>query len=354
MKSQPRQLTRRVMHRYLAAVVIPAMLLISVPAAAGAGGGPSAREGATMAYDAARGQLVLFGGATASGLADDTWVWAGVGQSGLKWKRSHPASSPPARTNAVMAYDAGRERVVLFGGLGASGLLGDTWTWDGQTWRQQSSTLSPSARYGATMVYDAARGNVVLFGGKAQITAGNQGDVNDTWVWNGSAWSPVAAAGPPPRHFAAMAYHAVIEGTVLFGGSDDRGFLRDTWVFDGVAWRSGLFPGPSERERASVAYDADCFGACVMMFGGFGHMDDDGVPERLDDQWMFSGHRPGDGHWGFLPEPIVPAARYGAAMATHDPSGTIVLFGGSGDSGLLGDTWTWDISAAPSPGWVQQ
>src|ERR1700719_986653 len=56
---------------------------------------------------------------------------------GLSWTRQAPASSPPARSGASMAYDAATGTVVLFGGGGANSSLSDTWTWDGATWTQQ-------------------------------------------------------------------------------------------------------------------------------------------------------------------------------------------------------------------------
>ena len=51
---------------------------------------------------------------------------------GLDWTRQAPASSPPARSNAAIAYDAATRNVVLFGGVGIAGgsvPFGDTWTW---------------------------------------------------------------------------------------------------------------------------------------------------------------------------------------------------------------------------------
>jgi len=33
-----------------------------------------------------------------------------------------------------MAYDEHRRRVILFGGDDDSGLLGDTWEWNGREW----------------------------------------------------------------------------------------------------------------------------------------------------------------------------------------------------------------------------
>ena len=51
---------------------------------------------------------------------------------GSTWAKQAPASSPPARADAAMAYDAATGNVVLFGGVGLAGdsvPFGDTWTW---------------------------------------------------------------------------------------------------------------------------------------------------------------------------------------------------------------------------------
>ena len=77
-------------------------------------------------------------------------------------------SIPPARQNATMAYDAARGRVTMFGGLDSLqfNVLGDTWVLSGENWTQTALTGSaPSARFGAAMVYDSARQRIGLFGG---------------------------------------------------------------------------------------------------------------------------------------------------------------------------------------------
>jgi hypothetical protein len=85
-----------------------------------------------------------------------------------------------------MAYDADRGEVVLFGGDGngwdGNGILGDTWTWDGTDWTQRSPVHAPSPRASMGMAYDAAHGQVVLFGGFL-------GDFGDTWIWDGTDWA---------------------------------------------------------------------------------------------------------------------------------------------------------------------
>jgi hypothetical protein len=54
-----------------------------------------------------------------------------------------------------MAYDAARGEVVLFGGKSASGGCGDTWTWDSKNWRipfKAHVHLSPNSGPAGTSV----------------------------------------------------------------------------------------------------------------------------------------------------------------------------------------------------------
>ena len=56
-----------------------------------------------------------------------SWTW-----SAGAWHRA--TSAPPRRRGTAMAYDEHRRRVILFGGDDDSGLLGDTWEWNGREW----------------------------------------------------------------------------------------------------------------------------------------------------------------------------------------------------------------------------
>src|SRR5439155_780769 len=72
-----------------------------------------------IAFDAARGQVVLFGGSPSHGnpATSDTWVW-----DGSVWTQKSPATSPPVGGYPAIVYDSARSEVVL--------LLGgftDTW-----------------------------------------------------------------------------------------------------------------------------------------------------------------------------------------------------------------------------------
>ena len=59
-----------------------------------------------------------------------------------------------------MAYDWGRQRLVLFGGYNGMLVVGDTWEWDGVDWAQRNPVASPTRRVGHSMAYDAARQRV--------------------------------------------------------------------------------------------------------------------------------------------------------------------------------------------------
>jgi hypothetical protein len=104
-------------------------------------GGPSPRVGSSMVYDSALSEALLFGGDTATAYTT--------------------ASASQAETYT----------------LGAP--LNDLWAWNGSAWQQLHPATSPPARFYAQMAYDGADGQVVLLGGAVNDTA----DIADTWVY---------------------------------------------------------------------------------------------------------------------------------------------------------------------------
>ncbi|MBI4872613.1 MAG: ATP-binding protein, partial [Candidatus Riflebacteria bacterium] len=84
----------------------------------------AARRDHALAYDSTRGACILFSGQW-TGMVNDTWNW-----NGLSWDRLMPGTSPSTRSGHRMAHDAKRGRTVLFGGTlsETSGpFFGDTW-----------------------------------------------------------------------------------------------------------------------------------------------------------------------------------------------------------------------------------
>ena len=281
---------------------------------------PSARSAAAMTYDAASGLVVLFGGSGSSGLLNDTWLW-----DGTNWTNANPSTNPPAREYHAMAFDAASGQVVMFGGEGSSGLLNDTWVWNGTNWTEKAPGTWPTARIYPDMASDPT-GNVLLFGGDD-----SSGLLNDTWEWNGNAstWTQLTPADSPTarENRADMTFDAQQRQVVLFGGDGNGGDLDDTWEWNGTNWTEEI-PAtiPPARIRQAVAYDAAS--GEVVLFGG------EGSGGYLNDTWVWNGT-----NWTEETPATSPLAREYHSMAS-DPAGRMILFGGD-NGGYLNDTWEW-------------
>jgi hypothetical protein len=240
---------------------------------------------ATLTTGPDAGDVVLFGGNDNGDLLNETWIF-----DGANWTQLSPATSPAGRYFASMTTlatgpDAGD--VLLFGGDGYSSYnFGDTWIFDGTNWTQLSPATSPpgtSYPSSATMTTGTYAGDTVLFGGN-----GASGLLNDTWVFDGTTWTQLSpATSPPARTVASMTTLTIgpdAGDVVLFGGGGVSGYLNDTWVFDGTTWTQ-LSPATSPPGRfgaslASLTSGPDT--GDVVLFGGY---DNSGV---LGDTWLFT------------------------------------------------------------------
>ncbi|MFN7971450.1 MAG: kelch repeat-containing protein [Acidobacteriota bacterium] len=302
----------------------------------------TARVGASLTLDRKRGRLVLFGGHD-GGWRNDAWLF-----DGGRWTPG--PSAPPALEGRLLhasAYLASRDRVVVFGGASQrEEYLSDTWEYDGTGW-----TAGPAAppamvgRNGHGMAYDAARQRIVLFGGFHSLLMPSA-YLSDTWEYDGFAWS--GGPAPPPgmsgRSQFGMAFDERRGRTVVAAGGAGPGvFLDDVWEYDGAAWTPGVPPpaGLTPRYGLRMAWD-DASGS-IVLFGG-----NDGVYKN--DTWAYDGATWSAG-------PTAPAGllpRDGHAMARL--GGALVLFGGYTPStqSSLADEWEYvapsSIVAGRGPG----
>jgi len=299
--------------------------------------GPLPRYGHAMAYDSARGRVVLFGGTEdnfSSSYFGDTWEW-----DGTSWTLVS-STGPAPRRYVAMAYDSARACVVLFGGVSNVNpyYLGDTWEWDGTSWTLRSTT-GPAPRDEHAMAYDSARGRVVLFGGFYRDSAYHY--LGETWEWDGASWTLRSNAGPKGRTGHAMAFDSARGRTVLFGGfSAPPGFgepavYGDTWEWDGASWKRRTNSGPAPRYGNAATYDS--VRRRVVLFGGGSYRT--AIPS---DTWEW------DGASWTLRSLTGPSTRYQHAMACDSVRGRVVMFGGYGTY-YLGDTWEWDGAS-----WMQR
>ena len=231
-------------------------------------------------------------------------------------------------------------RIVVFTlfCLGAWGELfaQHEWTWiSGSDTRNQTgvygtqgvaaSTNVPGARQDAAMGVDSA-GNLFVFGGRGRDAAGNSGELNDLWMWDGTDWTWITgsntrnqsgvygtkgvAAGtnvPGGRRGATMWMDTANNLIYIFGGLGrdvlgNSGKLNDLWRWDGTNW---TWISGDNREEEQSNYGTQ------------------GVPASTN----------------------VPGARYYSA-SWMDEAGNLYLFGGnarltSGDN-FGNDLWRWD------------
>lgn len=302
---------------------------------------PGRRSDDAIAAHAASGNMVLFGGSPeGSNLANgDTWTF------GDSWTQKCTSCGPIPRNGHMMAYDEIREKAVLFGGVayGPLRFLNETWTWDGSAWTQRSTFQTPPARWGGAMAYDRERQQVVLFGG-----FGDGGQLNDTWVWDGTFWTLKNPANRPTvRDSAGMAYDASSKKVVLFGGLGCGGRCGDTWTWDGNNW-TRVFPNNSPAPRYGHA--ATTIGGDVVVFGGCASTGSAGLCALTNDVYMWNSLTL---NWALkIPAAAAgsPAPRRYMAMNEYPTSGGALLHGGQGDGtpSKLDDTWI--LSANGSSG----
>jgi hypothetical protein len=266
--------------------------------------------------------VVLFGGDSFQGLRlSDTWEW-----NGENWTQVDDIG-PSARAETAMAYDATRQKVVLFGGTGGAGVLDDTWEWNGEDWTQ-SADSGPAGRTGHTMVFDSHRNRVLLFGGDANETL-----LNDTWEWDGSEWVQLEDIGPGPRSGHAMAFDMGRNRAVLFGGFSGRHALGDTWEWDGTTWTQMSTFGPPACFAASLIHN----GRRALLFGGVSDLTESA--ELFGNTWEWDGR-----HWT-IRQDLGPGPRWAHAMAFDAVRSRGFLFGGTASPPnaaspqAIGDTW---------------
>jgi len=210
--------------------------------------GPPARGAAALVYDPAGQRCLLFGGYSNNGVLKDLWSW-----NGSVWTQLATApSNASGRGDFAMAFDRARNRLVVHGGYQGSGgsLLGDTLEWDAatNTWQRWASGAI-GLRYAHRMAFDEARNQIILHGGYYFTNK------NDTWGWNGSAWTQLSTSGPA-RYVFGMTYDSARQQVVLHGGTTCCGEVEygSTWRWNGSSWTECPNAGPA-RGYINMAYD---------------------------------------------------------------------------------------------------
>ncbi|MCO5167566.1 MAG: protein kinase [Planctomycetes bacterium] len=294
--------------------------------------GPGPRDGAArLVWDPGREALLLFGGWSPPRIFDDLWAW-----DGARWTPLTTAADqrPPPRHGHALAWDAARGRLVLHGGLfdGGHRVTPETWEWDGARWERQGLIAGPEARCWQGLEWDPSARAVTLIGGRVLGPPDRRYmPQDDLWTWTGETWRAhqPARPRPGPRWAAGVASDPDRRRVLVFGGNSAAALAGDLWAWSDGEWRE-LPRGPESPEaRECAGFVVDSRGRAVL-FGGIAR------GTYLGDTWLLD---LATNRWTPVDPPAAPPPRGWHAMG-HDPvRRCVVVYGGHTAEGRVGDLW---------------
>ena len=285
------------------------------------GAWPDARSYHAAVYDAGRERLVVFGGNGPRGSyldgAGAIWEW-----DGTAWTR-FDAAGPGPRDDASLVYDPVRHRVLLYGGRRDDITFDDLWSWNGREWALLAAH-GPGGRHLTMVGFDEARGELVVHGGHEMEPDVLRGD---TWIYGTAGWRK-ATSPDHAAHFAgAMAFDPVSRSLILHGGHGEHGPERATWRWDGAAWQLVTNSGPANAAHQGMTSTSH---SLLLMTSA---MDPSTQPLEL---WEFAGDS-----WRRVS--TGPAWRTGYSVSYDTTRARLILFGGAhSPAQKLNDLWIFD------------
>lgn len=203
---------------------------------------PVLRSFPAFGYDPVANALVLYGGVDSNlgTYLNDTWKFP---LTGTVWAALTPTTNPTlARSQMGFGYDSTRHKFLMWGGRGLSTVPTETESLDvaGNTWATVA-TANPGGRQLAAMAYQAGRDRIVLFGGQDTQVSGTV--FSETWEYDPSinSWSQkLPSTVPAARVWHSIAYNPSNGLIYMVGGASTTTgtptFRTDTWSWDGTNW----------------------------------------------------------------------------------------------------------------------
>ncbi len=319
------------------------------------------RSGHVMAWDARDASLLVFGGIDDNGKAlNDLWAY---NTSTGNWTELSPptvaptsggcSTTPAPRMDAAMTWDNIHQQVLLYGGVDANNNdFGDLWSFDPsvKVWTAlQCSGNSPGAR-SSNAIWDGQ--HVLLLGG---VNA--SGLLKDFWSYTpgssgGNGWQQLADAPMGPRAYQTLVWDTTDSRLYVFGGLDANGLQQnDFWMYTlNGGWvqvtplSTGIGTGrPGGRQEAIGAWDSK--NNVMLLMGGW----EDGQSVPYYGVWAYD---PLQNAWGLVtpdypgsgsnPGPHIIPGRTAAAMVWDTTHQRAYIYAGSSSylkRNNLNDLW---------------
>ncbi len=313
---------------------------------------PTPRSGHTAVFDVSRNRMLVFGGQT-PGLSNETWI-LDLGSSPPLWQLATTSGTPPApRVGHVAVLDAARDQMVVYGGTGAT-FYQDVWALSlgaAPTWTQLGATSLPGRRDGSSAVVDPAGNRMLVYGGRFFTSY-----YRDLWAFDlaTAGWTQITSGAPAGCRSAGFAFDPSSRIAILHGGEPSTLVSAvDTWriavsgspVWTKVAPASLPPPPPPPGGASALRYGAaglfDAPRHRFLMIGGA--FDDRSTLNLLND--IASLTIGADSGWVAVATTFSFTPRYGH-NAVYDPArDRVIVFGGYNGSSFLNDLW--EIRLAP-------
>ncbi|MBU2567274.1 MAG: hypothetical protein KJ967_00680, partial [Elusimicrobia bacterium] len=257
------------------------------------------------------------------------------------WQEITPAGgSPQARHSAAVSWDVALSSCLVHGGNTGTDHLIDLWLYNSKdnTWLQRAPSPRPSARYGHKVV-NISTGIFLLFGGLD--SAGTYH--NDAWFYDqhkNTYAQKYYGVTPSSRAYFSMEYLPEYRRVYLFGGTNGSSIFNDLWYYDVAAdsWSFVLVESsPPVRYGHGMCWVNPS--SCAVVYAGQGNSG------LLSDLWSFN---VSSGAWQNYPQtqPIKPSARTDFAFLYLKEIARIFLFGGytGGSPSMSNETWLYNFN----------
>ncbi len=294
------------------------------------------------------------------------------------WYELEAPSGPSTRSRSGGAWDAKRNRAIVFGGRWRDGnrgpytFLGDIWAYDpvAKTWTDitPANGPKPSGRMNFVMVEDAANDRILVMGG-GQITPNFSAFIttDETWAFDleTHTWTELGLGGAklPKRIFQTGALDTKRNKLYVFSGGGDDAFIapamQDFWELDlgNDTWTQVTLgrSDPGGLINSRTIYDD--VNDRLLMFAGH----DNTMLGNNNELWAFdlqnkswnllkkgdTYNKPARGQCDFPGDFAIADLESPERRAGHIwvmAGNVAIAHAGNTDCGLANDTWSLDLS----------